>query len=536
MSSLVINNAIGWAQFRLRGGLKGHAVLALAYGGLVAIVVVLMASIARSPGERARMLDGCRIMLLMAQIIMMITLGSVAVSSAIRRDLVGRQIESHRLMPVAPLHAVLGYVVGAPSRILMLCGLNFIAGLVICLMIQSLPQDWIFFNLLLLSFSVMMWSMMALTGFISRGIFWVIGGLIFFMVVTDGGLYTLVPGLLVLVGAIHKGITEGQFPSAMLLDTTIGISVAAQLMVALLCILGAARKYDRGDLFGLPLWFSLSTLLIWIAISTYGIDHMDQLDWPMRRFNQNDPNVPWIGTIVASLLLAVLVMSSLASADIARVQRRRARGESARAFSWALLPCIPLCGALIASITATVPALVSRNWNFFAPTPMYVTPPLAPGQHPGASKPIRPSPPTRQMIAAAPLVVNRIIPVGLHDVANVVAAASVIFLAQMYLLMRLIYPISRRPALAMLAMIAVFWFVPMSADLIYYSIRFPNHETNIDHFGQVSALGAIIGVYQSPPTRHLVGIIAQVGILIGLFLLYKMVEHRRRIRSEAALR
>jgi hypothetical protein len=536
MSSLVLNNAIGWAQFRLRGGIKGHAMLALAYGGLVVIVVVLMASLARSPGERARMLDGCRIMLLMAQIIMMISLGSVAVSSAIRRDLVGRQIESHRLMPVAPLHAVLGYVVGAPSRILMLCGLNFVAGLVICLMIQSLPQDWIFFNLLLLSFSVMMWSMMALTGFISRGIFWVIGALCFFLVVTNGELYKFVPGLLVLVGAIQKGIGLAQFPSAMLLDTTIGISVVAQLMVALLCILGAARKYDRGDLFGLPLWFSLSTLLIWIAISTYGINHMDQLEWPMWRFNQTDPNVPWIGTIVASLLLAVLVMSSLASADIARVQRRRARGESARALSWSLLPCIFLCAALIASITATVPALVSRNWNFFAPTPMYATPPAAPGQRPRASRPIRPSPPTRQMIAAAPLVVNRVIPVGVHAAAAVVAAASAIFLAQMYLLMRLIYPIGRRPAVAMLAVIAVFWFVPMAADLIYYSIRFPNHETNIDHFGQVSALGAIIGVYQTPPTKPSIGFIAQAGILIGLFLLYKMVERRRRVRSEAALR
>jgi hypothetical protein len=140
------------------------------------------------------------------------------------------------------------------------------------------------------------------------------------------------------------------------------------------------------------------------------------------------------------------------------------------------------------------------------------------------------------MIAAAPLVVNRVIPVGVHAAAAVVAAASAIFLAQMYLLMRLIYPIGRRPAVAMLAVIAVFWFVPMAADLIYYSIRFPNHETNIDHFGQVSALGAIIGVYQTPPTKPSIGFIAQAGILIGLFLLYKMVERRRRVRSEAALR
>jgi len=167
---------------------------------------------------------------------------------------------------------------------------------------------------------------------------------------------------------------------------------------------------------------------------------------------------------------------------------------------------------------------------------MAVAPPPAPGHGRGANTPNQISPQIRQMMANPPVVVNKVIPVGVNSAAAVVAAISAIFLAQMYLMMRLIYPIGRRPALEMMAVIAVFWFVPMAADLIYYSIAFPNQPTNIDHFGQASPLGVIIGLYETPRAKPVAGIVAQAAILVGLFLLYKMVETRRRIRSEAALR
>jgi hypothetical protein len=118
---------------------------------------------------------------------------------------------------------------------------------------------------------------------------------------------------------------------------------------------------------------------------------------------------------------------------------------------------------------------------------------------------------------------------------RVVAGVSAIFLAQIYLLMRMLYPGARRPHLAIAGIVAVLWFVPFVADLIYYAVIDPGRNARIDHFGLMSAIGCIVEVYdESAQPRFVLGIAAQFLILIAFFLLYRLVEKRRHAQQLAA--
>src|ERR1700683_5871684 len=100
MSSFYFDNAIAWAQFRIKGGWKNLLTVSLGYAALIAVGVSLAYQSGHTPSDRRDIMEGASLMLLVAQVIILLLLGSMAVGGAIRNDLHNRQIESHRL--VAP--------------------------------------------------------------------------------------------------------------------------------------------------------------------------------------------------------------------------------------------------------------------------------------------------------------------------------------------------------------------------------------------------------------------------------------------------
>jgi len=57
----------------------------------------------------------------------------------------------------------------------------------------------------------------------------------------------------------------------------------------------------------MPIWFSITLLLIWIGVSIYGIDNLASLRSSMFGFHSENPKVSFIGTIAASLIVAMPV-------------------------------------------------------------------------------------------------------------------------------------------------------------------------------------------------------------------------------------
>jgi hypothetical protein len=114
MATAILDNPIGWAQFRLVGGWKNLILTCLAYA---AIFGGLMFGFARAQSlhvNPANMFMAFAELFLGLQVLALLIYGSLRVGMAVRSDVKSGVIESHRLMPVSSPSAVLGYLLGAP--------------------------------------------------------------------------------------------------------------------------------------------------------------------------------------------------------------------------------------------------------------------------------------------------------------------------------------------------------------------------------------------------------------------------------------
>src|SRR4051794_7106594 len=110
------NNAIAYAHFRLRGGFKASAILTVLAMLALGILIIITVRLANDGG---RTLFGWATGCLAISAAALLLFGSIRISNSIRQDIQSRMIESHRLMPLPPAHAVAGYISGgaAPAMI-----------------------------------------------------------------------------------------------------------------------------------------------------------------------------------------------------------------------------------------------------------------------------------------------------------------------------------------------------------------------------------------------------------------------------------
>src|SRR5215213_8992387 len=110
MPSLVVDNAIGWGQFQLNGGWRNTLSVPAGYAVILGGLIYLSAAI--EPRQATLAYSLWTKGLIAIQFALLVLHGTNRVIGGIRRDVTGQLIESHRLMPVTPLHAVLGYIFG----------------------------------------------------------------------------------------------------------------------------------------------------------------------------------------------------------------------------------------------------------------------------------------------------------------------------------------------------------------------------------------------------------------------------------------
>jgi hypothetical protein len=457
-------------------------------------------------------------MILVIQVLMLTILGGAAVSGALRRDVANHLIESHRLMPLSPVQAVVGYIAGAGLQMLSLCLVNLLLGAVLLGLRGMSVQPWLICNGLLFGFSVSIWTAMAMAAFVSRAIFGFLIGLLVSIAFSGGFIFVVVPGLLAFCSPMH-GHTIFDPASGTAISTGTIVALAAQFLMAVLCIRGAARKYADANAISLTLGPALAALGIWAGLSWFGIYDFHELRPPMLDYQQLDLRVLAVGAIASCFLVALLPLAAAASTDMLRQQQSIDGAKMA----WRPGPiwlCLPVCLLFVlAPMTSSVDSLALYPANrYFIPAA-----PANPTTRPGGAAY------TYQYGYAPPNAPTDAIPVpilGAHAHPEMILAVSAIFLLQSYLLMRLLYPLVRRANALILFITAFLWFAPLFADLSFYSMK--NQDSRLDNFALYSPLGTIIQALDKPTAGTWPGIIAQGALCLLLGMLLFQAQFRRR--------
>ena len=526
--ALYVDNAISWAQWRLRGGWKNLLIVTACYAAAEIFFISLSYQLTDGQRNKLGVLEASSLILLAVQVVMLLPFAAMAVTNSLRRDLTTRLIESHRLMPMSPAQAIVGYLVGSPLQAMSLALINLVVGAVLTQM-RSLPVDrWFIANGVLLAFSASLWTVMLMLSFVSRVVFAVLIALVFGILFSGGYILIVLPGLLAFCSPLHS---KTIFQYASIDPVTIGTVAAlfAQFLVAVLCIRAAARKYADGYAVGLTLGPALAALGIWSGLTWVGITYFRDLRTDgLLEYREIDWRVLVVGAISSCLLVALLPLAAAAWGDIHR-KENAAGGEKRSNKPWSLFTCLCVCLLFVlAPLSAKIDANIYYRWQ---PYSYYIAPQPAPT----ARGPSRNVPMQRQWVPREnPPLTETSVPILVRGRANpaMIVAACAIFLVEMYLLMRLFYPRLKRANVMILLMVAFLWFVPLLADVFYYGAK--EEEAKLDLFGPYSPIGTIANALDRPAKGAWLGVAGQ-AVLCGIVAILVATVGRRKRASPPPL-
>jgi hypothetical protein len=315
MATAILDNPIGWAQFRLVGGWKNLILTCLAYA---AIFGGLMFGFARAQSlhvNPANMFMAFAELFLGLQVLALLIYGSLRVGMAVRSDVKSGVIESHRLMPVSSPSAVLGYLLGAPIQALSLFVVNLLLGAV-ATSGAGLPLDsWMLSNAILLVFALFIWMIILFFSFrIGPLIIAMIFGLLIVLSIMAGNeSLILVPAANLLASPLigHTIFDPRHRPAV---DAVPAAAMFAQLFIAGLYFIAAGRRYRDDEAVGFDPTLGLLLLTAWVALCITGAGFLDELR-PYARYYAPRPEAQFVISFAIALLLAMLPVASAVRAD-----------------------------------------------------------------------------------------------------------------------------------------------------------------------------------------------------------------------------
>ena len=320
------NNAIAYAQFRLQGGLRGTAILAGLCLALLAGLLSLNVVSAVTAGQQAASVtrewpQG----LVMLQVVFLLVVGPLRVTSAVRLDVTSRMFESHRLMPVTPAAAVAGYVGGGPWAVIVLAATTFAFGSACCV---AGTIDVFRFAVANLAVAAVAAGVSAVTTYLALAsrvgiLVLVVVGLFAVSGAGSGGPAELMPGLTVLSAPLvsrsllNLGRVTASLPVAV-------VALAFHLAVAAICFRAAMRLYRAPGAIGLSPPLGLLLLSVWVAMSAVGLGWPTEFGMHRHARTGMSPADQLVASTVAAMLLAGLPLA--AAAKGAEVRRRSSDG------------------------------------------------------------------------------------------------------------------------------------------------------------------------------------------------------------------
>jgi len=470
MASILTNNAIGSAQFHLNGGWRNTLTVVCGYAVVIGGLIVVTASL--NPSEARTILSGWTKGLLVLQIAALVVYASHRIITGIRRDLGGQMIESHRLMPIPPLHAVVGYVFGAASQSIWLAVVNFSLG-GFTTQFASLPaQYWLLANVVIATFAVFVWAIVAAVALTSRGaLFWVIGPLLVYLI-SGAALARVVPGLSVLATPT-QGVSVFDARLASRPPELYAVPLLCQGMIGVLCLVAAVRKYRRSEDAALGPLLSLALLAAVVIVCAIGIRWEGDFG-PSYLYGSGNAARQLIASTYVVLLFATVAACALAWAD-ALAKRQAARRNIPPTVRRRTIP--PVIGLLLAAGIAA-----SLAWS--APT--------------GAVEPATVSRYTAGIVLA-------------HGLA-------ICYLA------RWMYARVDRAALVVIIWIAVVWLAPLVIDIVVRVAR--DGSEDLGTLGTLSPIGTLIAVVHPDEADPRIGLLGQFALALLTFALYRFDRSR----------
>jgi hypothetical protein len=332
------NNAIAYAQFELKGGWKNLLFTTLAYALVIIGAIGLTLRLSERPAE---VYGGWRIGLLALQGALLLILGSNRLNAAIQSDFKSGIIESHRMMPMSNLSAILGYIAGATSQAVAMAFATFLIGIPIVLLGQLDPRAWFVSGAILFTFAVFAWTYMTLNAFLGRGAGNL--GLVWMGVFGMGspsGLLSVVPALMMLLSPLAGYSVFDSRARSSEFTPALAMSLLSQAIVGGIFVAGAMRKFRRPE--GLALGRDLSTMLLagWVLLGVVAMYQWHQYA-PLFARSESGPQTQFLAMLFTGMAIALVPLCAFARAD--SVWRRHAatdhRGRRA--------PLSPVLGTLI---------------------------------------------------------------------------------------------------------------------------------------------------------------------------------------------
>jgi hypothetical protein len=292
--------------------------------------------------------------------------------------------------------------------------------------------------------------------------------------------------------------------------------MAAQLILAILCIRAAARKYARDDALALTPAYSMAVFALWSVLSWFGISQYSTMK-PRYLFHTDSG---WYATVVgslcASLIVGLLPVASVVLQSIDR-HRRRLAAVAVKAKRWPLAVCLVLCVGFTLVILAARVTYVQSMYDPFQvhsnrrmPSSVYWAP-------------------NYREVSRYTAAVNTSTSVGQ------IALASAIFFAQMAVLMRMLYPIIKRANVLLGFAIAALWFAPMLGDVFYYTYYRADLQIDprMDTLALCSPVGTFLQAVVFPLPNAWRGLAIQLLILATFFSFLRFAQSRNRPRRAA---
>ena len=473
MAFLGPNNALAWAQFRLRGGWYRAVTFSLGACILLALLIAGHARIATV--DAPRVLYGWSSGLMVLQGMTLVIFASMRVGQGIRQDLTSKQIESHRLMPMPPMHAVAGYIIGNALPPLCFAAGEFVIGLFTTAQSGMDPQRWLFANAVLLGFCMFLWVFVAFTAFgVKFGPALVFVPLIIPLASGSGGLEIL-PALTLLLSPIAGISVFDLRGEPNWLSPIYAMSFAAQAYIGIILFLAAARRYRAADAVGLSTILGLCLVIGWSGLCCVALRSWESF----RPRSWSGINIQTSAQLVASMvstMILSLAPISAAARDHLRWQRHKRSRDPAP-----MSRPIPMTVVLMIVTLATV------------------------------------------VIALAPPMMDTPKTIELAVTAVAVSAS----LLAMYFLYALVYSAMSTASMAAFVWILVAWVGPIAADMVRYGFSDVDREI-VGTLAASSPIGALTIVWDGRPVEIVGGIIGLLVISSVPVIAYGMWAMRRR--------
>lgn len=307
---LGIDQAIGWAHWKVRGGFKAASQRTLMYSILA--VALIMLTWRFDPLRTQQMLAAWRGILLAIESAVLVLMAGSAINSAVRSDFTSGMMESHRLMPVAPLTAITGYIWGPALPSVFLASGAFILGLAVTMTGGMSPIAWLLPSFVMFTFAIFCWVVTVYISMITRAAAMYFGIIISLLVATQGLWLLIIPGTLLLTTpAMHRTV----FTATVMdpdLNVLLGEGLFCQAMIGSILFIGASRRYRRDSDSALGVTLGLILLLMWVMMSMVAMMQWEELSPFGFRSNDFPDEGRLLGSIFSSMALGIIPVANSA--------------------------------------------------------------------------------------------------------------------------------------------------------------------------------------------------------------------------------